>query len=848
MNGTQAYVLSLKRISLLGTAAYLDAGVANGVATLDDAGKVPSMQLPSYVDDVLEYDTMADFPEIGESGKIYVDKSTNKSYRWSGSTYIFSGSDLALGETSTTAYRGDRGKAAYDHSLLTSGNPHNVTKGDLGLGNVENKSSSTIRSELTKSNVTTALGYTPPTVNTTYTFAAGDNNGQIKVTPSGGTAYNVDVKGLGALAYKDGLSKSDVGLGNVENKSSSTIRSELTKSNVTTALGYTPPTVNTTYTFESGTNKFTVTPLNGEAIDVSVTPSIENNITGSGASGYIAKFNGTNTITNGPKFGNSTTTYLTNKGTWATPPNDNTTYSFTGGTNKFTVTPLNGEAIDVSVTPSIENNITGLGTSGYIAKFNGTNTITNGPAFGNNTTKYLRNDGNWVVPPNDNTTYQLKTGSENGTVKLVGSDSTSEEIAVKGLGALAFEDSLTYSDVGAAPASHNHNDIYYTETEIDTKLSGKSDTSHTHDSRYYTETEINNLLSDKSNVGHTHDDRYYNKSETDNLLSGKSDTGHKHDDRYYTESEVNSLLSGKSDTSHTHDDRYYTETEVNNLLNGKSNTGHTHDDRYYTETEVNNLLNGKSNTGHTHDDRYYTESEVNSLLSGKSDVGHTHSYLPLSGGTLTGDLLMANSQSIIFSNDTSTVHAPFIKYGSNYTSNHIDINASMIYFSDGNISSGNTATLLFAPGKDTSLSNDFRLRTNSTTLTLNGGNYVNIGANVAVQCRNAADTGWVDLNCRNVNQNSSRRYKTNIEDLTVDEALKVLQLRPVSFDYIDGRPDQRGLIAEEVESLIPGSVSYTEIDGTKVPDGLSYTTFIPYLVKMIQMQQEEINELKAKLN
>ena len=73
----------------------------------------------------------------------------------------------ALGETSSTAYRGDRGKIAYDHSQNT-GNPHGTTKSNLGLDNVENKSSATIRSELTKANVTTALGYTPPTTNTTY--------------------------------------------------------------------------------------------------------------------------------------------------------------------------------------------------------------------------------------------------------------------------------------------------------------------------------------------------------------------------------------------------------------------------------------------------------------------------------------------------------------------------------------------------------------------------------------------------------------------------------------------------------------------------------------------------------
>lgn len=136
-------------------------GSANGVASLDSSGKIPSAQLPAYVDDVLEYATRSAFPTTGTSGIIYIDISTNITYRWSGTTYSPIGSDLALGETSATAYRGDRGATAYAHSQLTSGNPHGVTKADLGLSNVENKSSATIRGELTKANVTTALGYTP---------------------------------------------------------------------------------------------------------------------------------------------------------------------------------------------------------------------------------------------------------------------------------------------------------------------------------------------------------------------------------------------------------------------------------------------------------------------------------------------------------------------------------------------------------------------------------------------------------------------------------------------------------------------------------------------------------------
>ena len=115
-------------------------GANNGLAELGGDGKVLSSQLPSYVDDVLEYSSVSAFPATGESGKIYVATDTNKTYRWSGSAYTIIASDLTLGETSSSAYRGDRGKTAYNHSQQTSGNPHNVTKSDVGLGNVDNTS------------------------------------------------------------------------------------------------------------------------------------------------------------------------------------------------------------------------------------------------------------------------------------------------------------------------------------------------------------------------------------------------------------------------------------------------------------------------------------------------------------------------------------------------------------------------------------------------------------------------------------------------------------------------------------------------------------------------------------
>lgn len=118
-------------------------GAASGVATLDSTGKVPSTQLPSYVDDVIEgymyggkfYKESTHQTEItGEGGKIYSDLSTDKIYRWGGSSFVVVSETIAIGTTQGTAYDG---KAGYDHVTNTS-NPHSVTKSQVGLGNVGN--------------------------------------------------------------------------------------------------------------------------------------------------------------------------------------------------------------------------------------------------------------------------------------------------------------------------------------------------------------------------------------------------------------------------------------------------------------------------------------------------------------------------------------------------------------------------------------------------------------------------------------------------------------------------------------------------------------------------------------
>ena len=89
-------------------------GAPSGLASLNESGIIPSAQLPSYVDDVIEVDTFSNLPGTGESGKIYIVQDTNLTYRWSGTDYVEISKSLALGETSSTAYPGDKGKATTD--------------------------------------------------------------------------------------------------------------------------------------------------------------------------------------------------------------------------------------------------------------------------------------------------------------------------------------------------------------------------------------------------------------------------------------------------------------------------------------------------------------------------------------------------------------------------------------------------------------------------------------------------------------------------------------------------------------------------------------------------------------
>lgn len=285
----------------------------------------------------------------------------------------------------------------------------------------------------------------------------------------------------------------------------------------------------------------------------------------------------------------------------------------------------------------------------------------------------------WTATPTDDT-YFIRQGTGGGnTFGRVKFSTIWNYIKGKADG--------TYQPKGSYAASgHTHDDRYYTEAEVDGKLSGKSNTDHTHDDRYYTESEVETKLKWKADINHIH----LNGTKTgaidwntfttygvykiqnctmDNahhappdeyafgilqVLDSENNGGEKRIIQIYwprstakgnhiwyrmhNSSDINAGWSGWTQIKKKPDTAGYADSAGSvawGNISGKPSSyppsSHTHDDRYYTEAEVNTKLNGKSNTGHTHDDRYYTETEIDTKLNGKAPNGHTHQYLSLYG-------------------------------------------------------------------------------------------------------------------------------------------------------------------------------------------------------------------------
>lgn len=240
------------------------------------------------------------------------------------------------------------------------------------------------------------------------------------------------------------------------------------------------------------------------------------------------------------------------------------------------------------------------------------------------------------IVADDTARFKLtKNDIQNGDTVKVGTDANAKMYLVIDDTKLSSEAGYTIYTAGSATS--------VPWSGVTGKPSTFTPSAHTHDDRYYTESEINSKLDGKSNTGHTHDDRYYTESEMNTKLAGKSDASHSHD----LNTMINTLAEG---TSTPTDNDYYiaqyagggttTTTYTRRLhsalwsyIKGKSDSVYQAKGNYaasshtHTIAQISNLqtiLDSKAAASHTH--TIAQVSGLQSALDGKSASVHTHSY------------------------------------------------------------------------------------------------------------------------------------------------------------------------------------------------------------------------------
>ena len=435
-----------------------------GMSASKLTGTIPQANLPSYVDDVLEYNGQSTFPPTGESGKIYVDTSTNRTYRWGGSSYVEISSSLALGTTSSTAFRGDYGNIAYQHA---------TAKGSAfasGLYKITTNAQGhvTAATAVTKSDIT-ALGIPGSDTNTNTTYTLSKSGSTITLEGSDGSSTSVTdanttytLSSFGVTATAAELNYTDGVTSNIQTQLNGKAASSHTHGTAsTTAAGFLRQLNGSTANFLRGDGTWATPP----------------NTTYSAMKGATTSAAGSAGLVPAPSAG-AATRYLRSDGTWTTPPDTNTTYSAMKGATS-----------------------SAAGTAGLVPA----------PAAGA-ATRYLRSDGTWAVPPDTNTTYTLSSFGITATAaelnKLDGVTATATEINYLDGVTSAIQTQLN----GKAASSHSHpasqvtgltasralvsdanghpavsavtsTELGYLDgvtSAIQTQLNGKASTSHTH--------------------------------------------------------------------------------------------------------------------------------------------------------------------------------------------------------------------------------------------------------------------------------------------------------------------------------------------------------------------------------
>ena len=232
-----------------------------------------------------------------------------------------------------------------------------------------------------------------------------------------------------------------------------------------------------------------------------------------------------------------------------------------------------------------------------------------------------------------------------------------------------------------------------------------------------------------------------------------------------------------------------------------------------------------------------TSTELGYLDGVKSAIQtQLNDKLSKTGGTMTGALNLANGVWNKVGDDAC--------FGDNNVSGHMCIKPQ---------ATGKASGLRLQNFEETNHVSVYNDSTGRLILEATGGG-IFLPTSHAVYVSNASNTARAPIYASDFVKSSSRRLKENIEDMTEEEAKKLLLLNPVTYDYInkDNGTDCRGLIAEDTVKIIPscvvGNVDCADDDESALQGiGIDYSKLVPYLIKMVQIQQGEIDVLKNQI-
>ena len=457
-------------------------------------------------------------------------------------------------------------------------------------------------------------------------------------------------------------------------------------------------------------------------------------------------------------------------------------------------------------------------------------------------TTFLRKDGTWATPTN--TTYTFATGDSNGQIKVTPSGGTAQNVSVKGLGTAAYTASTAYA-VSKTLTNEDLNNVttpgFYnaggqntcTNTGLASGTAFGLEVIHSAAGSYYMQ---------RLNVcGNS----YIKKRICANRTWGA-----------WTNEVQNNLTSDST-------------TEALSAAQGKA----------LSTAKVNRV--GDTMTGPltiTRADKASTCIHLNNKDGTTSTTGI--SQIVLGNGTASGNDQNSRGLISMFSDGTSytSIWATKNVYGTNQA----------LYF-PGDKSGGTIFTTLggILIGKliirRNSSTDQAEFDSQMGTTSAEGISQIVLGNNKAAGTAEnsrgslaifSGKTHHMALRAQDTttartlylpasgtalatSATSSYRVKENIRDMTEEEAGKILDVSVVKFDYKeeydDGGIDQSGVIAEEVLDIIPEVVNISKLyDETKAIDPASnpsptvdYGKFAPYLIKMIQMQQERIDRLES---